>query len=436
MNLMDVLDKKENLRQSANFSEVPAGFMQMLALGMQAGGGRERPQMQPQPIRLPEMNMQAPQVDMPDLAGMQSANTQAQRSQFEQDKYNKGEQDLANSGKLLSGQLDEQMKGMDLTSPIGKYFSQLKAMADSNNPIFAKSALEGYNNYNSSVADNFKLTSGQKELQDKDLQAEKYKLLNQGGVPQAFNRNDKGELVPATVAGTGQTYQQYQGQYSSPAEQERLKLSREQGDRQTVAAEKTAVAAEKTTANNQRNYETSTSNQLRDEFNTNTKDYRALGSAYGNIQQAFNVEKPTAATDMAGVFGYMKILDPTSVVREGEYATAQNAASVPERIRNYYNKTLEGAFLSPEQRKEFSTHSQRIYDQATKDTDKLAGQYRTRAAKMGVDPSYVITDYKSTYQKPVQFTATVPEDKKQAILDAIKSGQLDVEEGRKRGYIQ
>jgi hypothetical protein len=323
-------------------------------------------------------------------------------------------------GKALSPLIEEHAKLLPDNSPQKAYVNRMGKLINSGNMDNVKTGITGWNNYNSSEADNFKKTSGQKELQDTAFQAEKYKLLNQGGVPQAFNRNDKGELVPATVVGTGKTYQEYQGQYISPAEQERLRLSSEQGDRQTVAAERTAVAAENTSANNQRNYETSTSNQLRDEFDTKTKDYRALGSAYGNIQQAFNVEKPTAATDMAGVFGYMKILDPTSVVREGEYATAQNAASVPERIRNYYNKTLDGAFLSPEQRKEFSAHSQRIYDQATSDVEKLTGQTRTKAIKMGLNPDNIITDYKSTYKKPVVPSTVDPA----ALAEARKRGLI------------
>jgi hypothetical protein len=303
-------------------------------------------------------------------------------------------------GATLTPIIAEHIKSLPENSPQRAFLTRTGNLIKSGNADNVKSGVTAFNNYYSSMADNFKTTATQKDLQDAAVQAEVRRKENLGGVPQGFTRTETGELLPATVAGTGQTYQQYQGGYISPAEQERLRLSREQGDRQTTAAERTAVAAENTSANNQRAYVTSTGNQLRDEFNNNTKDYRALGSAYGNVQQAFNIDKPTAATDMAGVFGYMKILDPTSVVREGEYASAQNAANVPERIRNYYNKTVDGPFLSPEQRKEFAAHAQRLYDQATKDTDKLAGQYRTRAAKMGVDPSYVITDYKSTYQKP------------------------------------
>ena len=50
---------------------------------------------------------------------------------------------------------------------------------------------------------------------------------------------------------------------------------------------------------------------------------------------------PSAAGDLAMIFTYMKILDPTSVVREGEQATAQNAAGTPERIKNIYNRVIK-----------------------------------------------------------------------------------------------
>ena len=51
----------------------------------------------------------------------------------------------------------------------------------------------------------------------------------------------------------------------------------------------------------------------------------------------------TGAGDAAIVFGYMKMLDPTSVVREGEQATTRNAVGVPEAIRGMYNQRLSAA---------------------------------------------------------------------------------------------
>ena len=57
--------------------------------------------------------------------------------------------------------------------------------------------------------------------------------------------------------------------------------------------------------------------------------------------------------DVALIFEFMKMLDPSSTVRESEYATAKNTGGVPESIRNTYNQLLSGGFLQPEQRQEF-----------------------------------------------------------------------------------
>lgn len=48
---------------------------------------------------------------------------------------------------------------------------------------------------------------------------------------------------------------------------------------------------------------------------------------------------------IAIVYKFMKSLDPTSVVREGEFATAANAGGVPDNIMNAYNRLLEGERL-------------------------------------------------------------------------------------------
>ena len=77
----------------------------------------------------------------------------------------------------------------------------------------------------------------------------------------------------------------------------------------------------------------------------------------------------------------MKALDPTSVVREGEFANAQNSAGVPDRIRNYYNQLQRATRLNPEQRAEFLGVAQGIYesgktahDQRVADTPPTLGR--------------------------------------------------------------
>lgn len=77
-------------------------------------------------------------------------------------------------------------------------------------------------------------------------------------------------------------------------------------------------------------------------------------SASGQLDQMREVKDlGTAAADIGMIFMFMKALDPTSVVREGEQATAQNATGVPDRVRNVYNNILSGNRLNATQRAEF-----------------------------------------------------------------------------------
>ena len=99
---------------------------------------------------------------------------------------------------------------------------------------------------------------------------------------------------------------------------------------------------------------------LRKEFNARpeVKDYRAKASSVSNMKVFAG--RNTPASDMSMIFLFMKMLDPTSVVREGEYANAQNAASIPDQVRNQYNKAIKGTGLNPRQRQDFLSQAQSI----------------------------------------------------------------------------
>jgi hypothetical protein len=86
--------------------------------------------------------------------------------------------------------------------------------------------------------------------------------------------------------------------------------------------------------------------KFRKEYSDQTKGYQEVKSAYGRVLAS----QETAAGDLALIFNYMKMLDPGSVVREGEFATAQNAAGVPDRIKNLYNNLNRGERLKSSQR--------------------------------------------------------------------------------------
>lgn len=127
---------------------------------------------------------------------------------------------------------------------------------------------------------------------------------------------------------------------------------------------------------------------LRKEWTSLTKDYREIGNMWAKIRDAGT--NPTAANDLAMIFGYMKILDPGSVVREGEFANAQNTAGVPGRIRAAYNNILKGERLTPEQRQEFLQSAYGAVKSQLPILNNLEQQFTSIAQAGGLDPRRII----------------------------------------------
>ena len=100
--------------------------------------------------------------------------------------------------------------------------------------------------------------------------------------------------------------------------------------------------------------------KFRKEYSDQTAGYREVKSAYGRVLAS----QDNAVGDLSLIFGYMKMLDPGSVVREGEFATAQNAAGVPDRVLNIYNRILRGERLNEGQRKAFKGQAEGLFKQA------------------------------------------------------------------------
>jgi hypothetical protein len=62
----------------------------------------------------------------------------------------------------------------------------------------------------------------------------------------------------------------------------------------------------------------------------------------------------------------MKMLDPGSVVRETEFATARDTAGLYTRLENSLKKAESGQFLQPKQREEFVNLAKQYLDSAQK----------------------------------------------------------------------
>lgn len=130
--------------------------------------------------------------------------------------------------------------------------------------------------------------------------------------------------------------------------------------------------------------------QQRDSLPT-TRDTQQVLSAVQRIRES--AKDPTAAGDLSLIFSYMKALDPGSVVREGEFANAQNAAGVPDQIKNMYNRIRSGERLNPAQRADFVSQSEKLAQAQLKQQKKIDDFYVQAAKKRGLDPEDVIIDF-------------------------------------------
>lgn len=131
-------------------------------------------------------------------------------------------------------------------------------------------------------------------------------------------------------------------------------------------------------------------NTLRDEHTKQSGTFVKIRDAYSKVNEA--AKNPNAASDIALIFSYMRILDPESVVREGEFATAEKARGVPDTILNTYNRLLKGERLNNEQRAKFVGEAKKVYDSQRRSQDKLDKTYRGLADRYGLNAENIVQD--------------------------------------------
>lgn len=129
---------------------------------------------------------------------------------------------------------------------------------------------------------------------------------------------------------------------------------------------------------------------LRKEFaaQTNKIGTPVVQVAYDKVRKA--AENPSAANDLGLIFGYMKILDPGSTVREGEFANAEQSGGVPDRVRNLYNKMLSGERLNPSMREDFVRSAKTAFQGQMELQNRINQQYSEIAKNQGLDPKQVV----------------------------------------------
>lgn len=150
--------------------------------------------------------------------------------------------------------------------------------------------------------------------------------------------------------------------------------------------------------------------KLAKEYQANTKNFTDVQEAYRRIQAA----EDNAAGDLSLIFSYMKMLDPGSVVREGEFATAQNAAGVPQRVVNLYNRILEGERLGEKQRKQFRGQAEKLFGAAGKRENEVRSGLEKVIKNYGLNAENIFTTPRA--ETMTEETAPTAEPSKKEIV--------------------
>lgn len=163
--------------------------------------------------------------------------------------------------------------------------------------------------------------------------------------------------------------------------------------------------------------------KLADDFEKAAGSFSAVRDAYGKIQAA---QQGTGISDTALIFAYMKLLDPTSVVREGEQASVQQAGNVPTSILNTYNQLVDpngpklGALADAKSlRKQILDTSGSLFAQAQKTQDQIVQQYNGRATAYGIPTDLVTRDLSAGTTAVKSMIGAVPSDTVYARIKAL-----------------
>jgi hypothetical protein len=104
--------------------------------------------------------------------------------------------------------------------------------------------------------------------------------------------------------------------------------------------------------------------KIRKEHQTRTKVYGELQGTFSNIKSS--ADTGNGPGDIALITSFMKMLDPGSVVRETEFATARDTAGLFTQLENRLQKAKDGQLLNPAQRKEYVALAQKYLESAQK----------------------------------------------------------------------
>jgi hypothetical protein len=138
-------------------------------------------------------------------------------------------------------------------------------------------------------------------------------------------------------------------------------------------------------------------NELRTHVDKLLTDYYTVRDSMGRIEASGT--EPSAAGDLALITAFMKMLDPSTGVRDVEFKNAATAGGFLEQVKARIGYVQSGQRLSDEMRNDLLTRSRKLYEQYEKDYGQVKQQYRDLTTRLGGNPANVVLETGSTAAK-------------------------------------
>ena len=124
------------------------------------------------------------------------------------------------------------------------------------------------------------------------------------------------------------------------------------------------------------------------------KEYSAKAAAYNESRNSYSQMLASSASknkagDLALITTFRKILDPGSVVRETEFAQAQNIGSLFDSLLSYEQQITGGGLLTDTQRKEITDLAGQFMAAANEYERKRRDSYMSVVDEYGLNPNNV-----------------------------------------------
>lgn len=132
--------------------------------------------------------------------------------------------------------------------------------------------------------------------------------------------------------------------------------------------------------------------KLADDYRTESKGWAETSTAMKKVMAAIETADKNPGSALSAGTGFMKLLDPNSVVRETELGLALNASGWFDRALNVANTLQHGRIMTAEQQKNLRSAAQTLFEEAKVAQREVDASYERRARDYKLDPKRVIVD--------------------------------------------